>query len=331
MAAPAFTQIRVNHRFRGNTAVYWSLSKLFQPSGDVEFGLEWARTPAGEWMKADQAVLFDSGVALDPEQRLFGATLDLFYRVRATTEDGIYYSPAAQVGAHLDGRGWLQVQELIRLAELNYANNTDVSPGCLIKRRVWGKRCRRCTDNISGQTVRSECRVCFGTGVVGGYYRPTPCAMILQPRKRKYEWADDAHGSHHASQRAGSCLAYPIPVDERDLWYSARTGEIYIIAGVSDDIEDSLKLGDFVIEQKFPLEMTAAGSLLYELPLESCGAILTGDEACVPWTEPEPECLVPVPDVPAPGRGTAGPDRLPLPEIPVEPPPTSTNEQLELL
>ncbi len=175
----AFVDVRASHRLRGNTAVRWRMDRLFNPAGQVEFTLEWARTPAGEWMRVDEAIVFDSGVALDPEQRLFGSTLELFYRVVATASDGVYRSRAAQVGAYLDPRGWLQAQELVRLAELNYANNTDVSPGCLFKRRVWGRPCRRCTDRGTGQVVREDCLACFGTGIEGGYYNPVQCAAVL--------------------------------------------------------------------------------------------------------------------------------------------------------
>jgi hypothetical protein len=106
-------------------------------------------------------------------------------------------------------------------------------------------------------------------------------------------------------------------VDERDLWYSTRTGEIYVIAGVENAIEDGMKLGDFVIEQSFPLEVAPAGSIVYALPLDGC--VDTGEpgtDDCTPWVEPEPVCNVPVPDIPAPAEGEVKPDKLPRPELP---------------
>jgi hypothetical protein len=142
--------------------------------------------------------------------------------------------------------------------------------------------------------------------------------MALQPRKRVYHWQERAdHGSFHFGHRAGRCIAYPVPVDERDLWYSVRTGEIYIIAGVENAIEDSAKLGDFVLEQTFPMEIAPAGSPVYALPLYGCVEDWEpGTDVCTPWTPPEPECPVALPDVPAPAEGGALPDKLPRPELP---------------
>ena len=329
-ANPAFLDVRVTHRLRGNTVVRWRLSPLFRPTAPVAFTIEWARTPAGDWHAADAALVFDSGAAVDSEQRLFGRTLDLFYRVRADAADGTYYSRPAQVGAWLDERGWLQAQELLRLAELNYDRSTDASPGCLVKKRVWGRRCPRCTDDATGRTLRESCPVCFGTGIAGGYYPPVDCRMLLHPRKRKFEWADSEHGAHLTGQRAGSCLAYPVPVDERDLWYNSRTGEVYVIAGASQEIEDSMKLGDFVIEQQFPLEAIVADDALYAL-LTGCGANDAYPDGCTPWTKPEPECAVPAPDVGPPGAAAALPDSLPRPEPPVPEPALPTGEVLQWL
>jgi hypothetical protein len=328
VAESAFAEVRVSHRFLGNTVVRWRLSKRFAPGGEAAFGVEWARTPQGEWFRADGALVFDSGVALDPAERLFGQSLDLFAGGAVRPADGVYFSQPAQAGAYLDERGWLQAMELARLAALAYDNSPDASPGCLLKRRVWGPRCPRCTDRATRQIVEPECPVCYGAGVAGGYYPPVECRAILQPRRRRYEWADSDHGSFQFSRRAASCLAYPVPVDERDLWYNSRTGELYVIAGVSDEIEDSLKLGDFVIEQRFPIEMAPAGHPLYRLPLDGCG----GDGwpgPCVPWTPPEPECALPAPDAP-PGGGGARPDPL-APPPPPRPPRPPANETLEFL
>ena len=42
---------------------------------------------------------------------------------------------------------------------------------CILKRRHWGVRCD-CTDKKTREIVRSSCKKCWGTGIVGGYWAP---------------------------------------------------------------------------------------------------------------------------------------------------------------
>lgn len=41
----------------------------------------------------------------------------------------------------------------------------------ILKRRHWGVRCD-CTDKKTREIVRSSCKKCWGTGIVGGYWNP---------------------------------------------------------------------------------------------------------------------------------------------------------------
>lgn len=42
----------------------------------------------------------------------------------------------------------------------------------LLKKRRWGPRCSKCFDKRTKEVIRPNCRDCWGTGFIGGYWNP---------------------------------------------------------------------------------------------------------------------------------------------------------------
>lgn len=292
--ASLFSDIQIIHRFVGNTRVQWRWTdrnavSALQP---MKITLEWARTPVGEWKKAENAVIFDNGVAFDPTERLFGQHDDLFYRIRADAGGTSYFSEGLQIGTRQMGAMWPAAKETLRLTELNFKQNYMTVDGCLFKRRIWGPRCRRCTDPATGGVESLRCPVCFQTGIVRGYYPPYPMKALLSNKSRTFHYRGAQDGASISHGLTAKVMAYPVPVDERDIWMNYATGEMYLIGKNGQPVQDTVKVANFVIQQSMTLDIIPAGEIVYMLPTYCCDGEYTQeyDELCAPYEKPAPVC-----------------------------------------
>lgn len=321
-----FNKIKVSHRYAGNTLISWRVVGAVPGTTPAVFTIEWARTGAGPWHECDAAV-FDAGLAIDGRERLFGSDTELFYRVKMTTSEGFFYSDPSEVGAYTHDNNVGVVEETYRLLLLNYDHtiNPDVSPGCLFKRRLWGPTCKACRSRDTGEILDNSCEVCWGTGIVKGYYPPVSAPLIVDPRTEKYEYIGVREGPRISKKRTAKGIAWPVPFSDRDIWLNMQTGEIYQIA-LTEDIVSATQLGNVILEQKFPFEIIPADEIVYRMDLSACAdtSLLPPGSDCEGWEEEEPECVIPQPEAEQPVLPEI-PERV----IPDEPDDEESGEQIE--
>jgi hypothetical protein len=310
--------IRVVHTFRGNTMVYWSVDDKALPLEGVT--IEWSRTPNGTWHVVDGALAVNDGAIMDPKLRLYGKELDLYYRVKAGLGGKFVYSAPAPVGYDYNKETWLKYKEIFRLSELTYRANPLAIDVCLLKRRIYGPRCKKCADLATGQRILHGCPVCFDTQVVGGYYPAWHCRMVEGKKTRSYKYANEMSGMDLESRRSGTVIAYPVQVDERDVIVNPSTGERFLIGGISKSgIANTVQVGNLIVVQQFDFDIISSSEVVYNFPLDGCGAFGQMPEEVDPCAEPEPEEAVC--DV------GSEEERPALPDVPVIPDPPEHPEK----
>jgi hypothetical protein len=315
----AFSEVRVRHTFKGNTSVYW------EPRDEDLYSLpatvEWAHTPNGSWHAVDDALVVSDGHIIDPRRRLYGKDLDLFYRVRLEPSPSRFvYSFPMQIGYDYSKETWLKFKEMLRLAELTYRTNPLAVNVCLLKRRIHGRRCRACRDPGSEHRVNTDCPVCFGTQVVGGYYPAYPMRMVEGKKARKYSYANEMAGMDLDSRRTGAVVAYPVQMDERDVIVNTGTGERFLVAALKQsEITNHVQVANLVIVQQFDFDVISSEHIVYKVPLDGCGVYGQRGE------EPDP-CADPPDEGVACDHGEEE-ERQVFPDVPVVPEPPRDPEK----
>lgn len=154
-------------------------------SGTFTFSVERAGGPLGAWepvltpTEAQYAVLDDFRRLRDTAQQVSPNMLTLnqrlFYRVSCTTPSGLILRDIQEVDTTTSSTAPdLKMAQYRRAARLNFARQQRY-PGTailILKRRFWGENCSRCKDPRTKQLVRSDCKSCWGTGFIGGYWNP---------------------------------------------------------------------------------------------------------------------------------------------------------------
>lgn len=268
----AFSTVRVVHTFNGNTSVYWETYD--EDLYTLPATIEWSRTPNGTWHEVDNALAIAEGHVIDPRKRLYGKEINLFYRVRLDAGGGKFiYSFPMQIGYDYTKTTWLKFKEMLRLADLSYGKNNPLAINiCILKRRIHGRRCKACIDRGSGHRVNTDCLVCYGTGVVRGYYPAYPMRLLEGKKTRKYKYADEMSGMDLDSRRTGTVISYPVQVDERDIIVNTGTGERFLVSALKNsNLENHTQVANLVLIQQFDFDIISSENIAYKVPLDGCG------------------------------------------------------------
>jgi hypothetical protein len=171
--------------------IQWTVEGA-KDSGSYLFDISRSGGPDGPWellaaAVADQYAYFDQfpqPTATDPSGYLRPNQLRLFrnyyYRVEVTTPAGQRLSAVEEVGPIIG-----QQEDDLRRRKMGQYHRRAIrnmslalqqfvgTPVALLKRRVWGTRCKDCWDPISKEVIRANCTNCWSTGFEGGYWNPT--------------------------------------------------------------------------------------------------------------------------------------------------------------
>lgn len=271
MVAP-FKRVLINLRPMGGTMIRWEIQRLFTDPTPWTFTVQWSRSPTDEnWNDLDPPFVDVLGIAVDTEARLWSVGLDLYYRVQLETILGAYYSDAVQATAPLPRQDWLVARDIIRQERLMLEKFTGTR-GLLFKRRIFGEPCPGrpnpeypsqripSVDPDTGDPVDSECPLCFGTGLLCGYYPPIDmfCDISQKARERK---VDGARGTIDDIRIVGRTTA-EVGCEKNDIWIATESDERFVIHTVTHLSE----LRGVPLVQSIELRRVPARSVLYALP-----------------------------------------------------------------
>jgi len=150
-------------------------------------------------------------------------------------------------------------------ARIVYCTHNGV--GVLVyKRRREGNKCGLCWDAIQGISTDDACPICFGTGLVQGYYPPVRTRCLITPTMQKIDY----HSHQHASAIAqANMLRYP-RVQPNDVLYEENSSRWWYVGTVAPNEDNRILVTqDVTLKQADPhdkivdlLAADVAGNLL---------------------------------------------------------------------
>lgn len=235
-----FERLIVYPSIRAGARVEWTFAASFADPHPWVFRLEVGRTGlsgADDWTQVGLPAT-EAGWLEDDQDRVFGSYQWTHYRVRLQTPRASYVSEATSCLGRMARQDWARAQDMFRRARLGIDKRLTSDSGLqgwLLKRRLYGTPCTICLDHLTREVKDPRCRTCWGTGFVGGYFQPKPCAWVgIKPAQIRSELLDGAHMTFECLSQ-GQMIADPI-LHPRDVWVSGendfRWGVIQIVPAI---------------------------------------------------------------------------------------------------
>ena len=150
------------------------------------------------------------------------------FRVVLTTSSGQYISGAVASFGELTWRQRYIAKKLYRLLRLERPSMPRIR-GQLLHRRIVGQPCTCSAAAASIKSaVDSKCRICFGTGIVGGFWRPADSPVIFIGGQQIAAKMDPKLGTVVNAVKQGLFVGLPF-VYPRDVWVDSVSKMRYLI------------------------------------------------------------------------------------------------------
>lgn len=176
--------------------VQWSIDQRMP--GD-QVAIERSQAPEGPWsavatVPADDMIYKDA----DAPYRAFWTVL--FYRIRVLDSQGAELVVSEPCSTNPFARNRNIIKMINQWEEVLYGTNTQKNVGqdfALYKRTIGGTPCPDCVDPETGETYRSRCDTCEGTGYLEGWSNPILMRAGFKDGARRavrmdrYEESDD--------------------------------------------------------------------------------------------------------------------------------------------
>ena len=269
MADCAFKRLEIWHMSRGGTEICWTLSENLHVRGTMHFYVDFGWPGTDEWIALNEDPIVDDCCFTDPCQRHWEKLSNGFYRVRMLLPDEegcpVYISTPSPADGSLDKKDWLIAREIVR-KELLQQSKIDGTPGFLLKRKKFGPECPNpdCLEWDTREVTDSNCPICYGTGITGGYYAGIEHYMTLQSGgSRRIDAGSPPRGVSADMNDVARSILYP-RIDTRDVWVASGSDARYIIDGYSVvvDIKGLSLVGNV------QLKLAPATDVVYSIPVE---------------------------------------------------------------
>jgi hypothetical protein len=212
--------------------VQWSLGSQIRDEGPYEYSLQVGNAGISD-PKAWKTIITETDACclIDPKRRLPGAQSFTHYRLKLETAEGIYYSRPLHTFGKLNYADWRMYESIVRAEGIRLAS-VDGTKGTLLKRKISGIKCKRCRDFGTGEVKDAMCKICYGTGWIGGYYAPIPCFSInLNPSGSTITKDVQVQGPVAETFCTGRAIAGPI-LSTGDVWVNRESSERFVITGL---------------------------------------------------------------------------------------------------
>jgi hypothetical protein len=221
----------------GGTRVQWSLGSKIRDEEPYLYFLEVGNAGVADphaWKTV--ATETDTCCLIDSKRRLAGAQSFTHYRLKLETAEGIYYSRPLHTFGKLNYADWRLYESIIRAEGIQLASR-DGTRGTLLKRKISGIKCKRCRDFGTGEVKDAMCKLCYGTGWVGGYYTPIHCFFInINPSGSTITKDVNTQGPVAETYVTGRAIAVPI-LTSGDVWVNGESSERFLITGLKHLVE----------------------------------------------------------------------------------------------
>lgn len=263
--ASPFERVRIRYSVNGDTRLEWDLSRLFTDPQPHTFTLQ------GAYSSTDNTTFANIGLpvqnvsfAIDDEKRVFAQTQDFYYRIKLVTPLRTYYSEIVSAFKNLNFRDWRLARDVMRKEKLRHSRYTSLQ-GFLLKRKRYESRCTSCTDPLTEEVTDSNCPVCKGTGLVGGYFAAVPAFLELPPNMQREEMDNAQAVGTKKDVIFQNCrmLGDPIP-DSYDVFVDSGSDRRFII----HEITSSAMMRGYPVAFNVNVRQANFSDVVYSIPME---------------------------------------------------------------
>jgi hypothetical protein len=129
--------------------------------------------------------------------------------------------------------------------------------------RTGTTRCTACTDEFTGESVLSNCTVCYGTGVIPGYNKIGIYLVGINFNPRLNVATDLGNTITNGTKEDYFCVVgCPIQLQDRDILIIKHSKEAYKVVEREPDI---IGLGGYMIMQVITAPLMEKGNIAYKL------------------------------------------------------------------
>lgn len=252
-----FDRVRVRPTIQHGAYIEWRLHPQFEDPEPHVFQLQAGTTGlrgADDWVNVGLPA-GDTFYLLDDQQRVFGKTQWIHYRVKLTTSAGVYYSAPQHAWGDLKFKFWRKLRAVQRLWSKKLRLTHMGQEGFLLKRKITGAQPEPgegSIDFLTFENVNPQNPDTVGTEYLGGYYDPVPCIYASLDRVVRREHLDKT-GTENKIVVKARMLATP-QLDEEDVWvdkdtdfrwYLHRIEHLVEVQGVPAIVQAELRLAPF--------------------------------------------------------------------------------------
>jgi|GEM_PF-5252599 len=260
-----FTSIKLWPHPSGGTIVEWSLVSTFQEPPPHHYELQIAYGESAEeteWETVAEGE--DTFLLVHESPETYTNLTRAIYRLRLLVGDK--KQPTAIYQTLIPSKPYfdLRSRKIIRrkfqivIQNLKRASGT---PGLLYKRRYYGPKCPRCANILTGEPVDGGCGVCYGTGIIGGYYQPLP--FLLSITEQDFQHELNAEGLGTVQLKTIKCLGPAFPdYTHGDIWRNLTDNTFWWI----NQVAAAESFRGYPVINNIILSKIPATSPLYHLP-----------------------------------------------------------------
>lgn len=227
-----FSRVVIQHNMNvilcEGTLIMWDLEDRFNEPGPYKFRVYRGRNidddfyPITDWIENDCKAYDTTRVLAD------GLNIDIWYKVKLVDgKNRAYFSNPTHAKSYWNWDDWAVMKEIVRKELLLYVKYSGMY-GVLLKQKVWGEPCS-CVDPNTEEVQNPDCPLCYGMGIVGGYYAPMRYWCMKEADKRMQK-VDPDRGAIHAVISTGRGLACPL-VEKNDVIVNQLSDERWHVDG----------------------------------------------------------------------------------------------------
>lgn len=260
-----FRRLAVDHLIRGNTRIWWELSRQFRDPLPYVFQIQTGNTGnpnAVDWVDVGGPIT-NGYYGIDDERRpgQRGKTLTTHYRVKLTTPNQVYVSNPAHTHGELQEKDWVFAREIIRKESLRH--ELVSVEGFLIRRMRYGDPCETCLDPLTGEILDSKCEECNGTGFKVGYHPPTPLDADMNPEAViELLRATEPPGPSRPVEQQIRIKGFP-SVAKHDVWVDSKSDQRWIF----HDIRHLAEWRHVPLVTQVTVKLLPFSDRVYEIPV----------------------------------------------------------------
>ena len=269
MASCAFKRLDIWHMSRGGTEICWQLAENFSGPNELpHFYVDFGNAGTDTWIALNSEPIIGECCFTDECQRNWEFIHNGFYRVRMifpSQPDTVYTSYPSAATGNLSKKDWLIAREIIR-KELLQQSKIDGTLGFLLKRKKFGVSCTNpaCLEWDTREVTDSNCPICYGTGIVGGYYPGIEHYFTFNPgTKRRINAGQPPRGVHSDINDSVRSILYP-NIDTRDVWVNVGSDQRYIV----DSYDVIVDMKSVPLVGTVHLKLAPATDVVYSVPIE---------------------------------------------------------------